>query len=272
MRVRPPAVAGRFYPGDRGRLRAAVAGYVDCARAHSGAGDARVPKAIIGPHAGYMYSGPVAGTAYASVSSARGVVERVVLIGPAHRVAVDGLVLPSADALLTPIGPAPVDRAAREVALTCTGVGTDDDAHAEEHSLEVHLPFVQHVLGTEVQVLPLLVGRAAPQTVAAVVDALWGGRETLVVVSSDLSHYHPYAVAQARDRRTASAIVNGEVDAIGPHEACGAFPIRGLLTVARRKALDARLLDLRNSGDTAGSTDRVVGYGAFAFSEHSGDA
>jgi AmmeMemoRadiSam system protein B len=265
MHVRLPAVADRFYPGDRAALRPAVAAYVDGARSALAAADVTAPKAIIGPHAGFMYSGPIAGSAYASVAPGRGVVERVVLIGPAHRVPIDGLALPSADVLLTPIGPIEVDLAARDVAMSCAAVAIDDHAHAQEHSVEVHLPFIQHVLGSDVRVVPIVVGRAAPQTVAAVLAALWGGPETLIVVSSDLSHYEPYAVARSHDRRTANAIVNGDIDEIGPYDACGAFPIRGLLAEARRHDLDATLLDLRNSGDTAGPTDRVVGYGAFAF-------
>jgi len=268
VRVRSPAVAGRFYPGDRGALRAAVAEYVDGASAAHCAADTTAPKAIIGPHAGYMYSGPIAGSAYASVAPSRGVVKRVVLVGPVHRVPIDGLAIPSADALVTPLGSVDVDRDARDVAVGCAGVTVDDRAHAEEHSLEVHLPFIQHVLGPDVLVVPIVVGRAATQTVAAVLDALWGGSETLVVVSSDLSHYHPSAVARSRDLRTANAIVHREIDAIGPHDACGAVPIQGLLTAAHGLDLDVILLDLRNSGDTAGPTDRVVGYGAFALTQH----
>ena len=269
MRVRPSAVAGQFYPGDPDTLRAAIAEYVARASTAFCTGGMITPKAIIGPHAGYVYSGPIAGSGYATVAPARGVVQRVVVVGPAHRVPIEGLAVPSVDAFATPLGPIEIDQAAREVAVGCAGVVVDDRAHAEEHSLEVHLPFLQHVLGTDVSVVPIVVGRTPPQRVAAVLAALWGGPETLIVVSSDLSHYDPYAVARSHDRRTASAIVNGEIDVIGPRDACGAVPIRGLLTAGRQHDLDVRLLDLRNSGDTAGPTDRVVGYGAFALTARS---
>ena len=262
MRVRQPAVAGLFYPADEHELRAALAEYcsVECGS------DARpTPKALIAPHAGYVYSGPIAGHAYSAAHTLAGRVERVVLLGPAHRVPVDGLAVPTVDAFLTPLGPAVIDSDARAVALECAGVVADDLAHAPEHSLEVQLPFLQHALGTDVRVLPLVVGRASAETVAGVLDALWGGAETLIVVSSDLSHYETYAAAREHDRRTARAIVDRALDHIGPYDACGAYPIRGLLAATGAEPLDGHCLDLRNSGDTAGARDRVVGYGAFTF-------
>lgn len=267
MRVRRSAVAGRFYPADPNALRALIANYLDRARADRAGSNGGVgPKAIIGPHAGYVYSGPIAASAYTSVAPLEGVVERVVLLGPAHLVPLDGLAVPSVDAFITPLGPVEIDGHAREIALDCPNVVVDDCAHAAEHSLEVHLPFLQYVLGAGFAALPVVVGHASAHSVGAVLDALWGGQETLIVVSSDLSHYEPYAAAQQHDRRTAQAIVTGSFGQIGPHDACGASPVRGLLHAANQRELDVQLLDLRNSGDTAGPTDRVVGYGAFALS------
>lgn len=258
-RLRPAAVAGSFYPSDAGRLVTMIDEDVTAAP-HGGA----VPKAIIAPHAGYIYSGPIAGSAYARLAPARGRVSRVVLLGPAHRVPVDVMAVPSADAFETPIGTASVDAEARAQALTVPGVVVDDRAHAPEHSLEVHLPFLLRVLGPDIKVLPVLVGHASPERVAELLDLFWEDDATIVVVSSDLSHYHDYDTAVTRDRATARAVIDKHLEAIGPYDACGAYPVRGLLEIARRRGLDVELLDLRNSGDTAGDRARVVGYGAFA--------
>lgn len=269
--VRPTAVAGLFYPDDPD----ALASVIDADLAE-GAGrlpqlpmsmetGCRCPKAIIAPHAGYVYSGPVAGTAYASIAGRRGTVTRVVLLGPSHRIAVRGMALPSVDAFATPFGPVPVDEDARRVALGFRGVRIDDRPHADEHGLEVHLPFLQRALGTDGwSVLPVVVGNAQWPDVAALLDELWGGGETLIVVSSDLSHYHDRCTAERLDARTAAAIVAGAVDHIRPNDACGAYPVRGLLVAARHHGATITLLDLRNSGDTAGDPERVVGYGSFA--------
>jgi AmmeMemoRadiSam system protein B len=268
-RVRPPAVAGTFYPADPAALAAEVDALLEDA-AHVSAGPATPtdpaapPKALIVPHAGYVYSGPVAASGYATLRGARSKVTRVVLLGPAHRVPVAGLATSSADAWRTPLGDVPIDAEARATACELPGVTVDDRAHAPEHSLEVHLPFLQRILGDDFALVPFVVGRAEPATVAAVLEGLWGGPETLVVVSSDLSHYLDHATATARDRRTASTIVDGRSDALAPDDACGAYPVRGLLVAAARHGIEPTLLDLRNSGDTAGSRDRVVGYGAFA--------
>jgi hypothetical protein len=259
VRVRPPAVAGTFYPDDAGTLAADVDRFVRDARY-----DGAPPKAIIVPHAGYVYSGAIAGSGYAAITPLRGTTTRVVLLGPAHRVPLAGLAIPSVDAFATPLGPVEIDAAARDSALACDGVVVDDAPHAPEHSLEVHLPFLQHELGTEFRVLPVVVGHAPPVMVARVLDTLWGGDETLIVVSTDLSHYENYESARAHDAHTVAAILAGDVDAIDPYDACGAYPVRGMLAAAQRHALDVRLLDARNSGDTAGPRDRVVGYGAFA--------
>ena len=222
------------------------------------------PKALIAPHAGYRYSGPIAATAYRTLAPARGTVARVLLAGPAHFVPVPGVALSSAEAFATPLGPVTIDDAARDRALTVAGTVVDDTAHAGEHSLEVHLPFLTEVLGP-VPVLPLLVGQGGSTVLADVLDALWGGDETRIVVSTDLSHYHDDATAKAIDRETADAIV-ARSERLEPERACGAAAVLGLLEVARRQDLAVRLLDLRTSADTAGDPDRVVGYGAFALS------
>ncbi len=226
MRFRQAAVAGSFYPDDPNTLRTALAEYLDIARAERGRGDddGATPKAIIGPHAGYVYSGPIAASGYASIAPLAGVVQRVLLLGPAHRVPLDGLAVPSVDAFATPLGPVAIDEQARAIALGCDGVVVDDLAHATEHSLEVHLPFLQCTLGPNVCVLPVVVGLASAPTVADMLTALWGGPETLIIVSSDLSHYEPYTLAQQHDRRTARAILDGAIDAIGPYDACGVVP------------------------------------------------
>jgi AmmeMemoRadiSam system protein B len=259
-RVRPAAVAGTFYPADPTVLGAEV----DRLLAEVPATAEAAPKALIVPHAGYVYSGPIAATGYATVRDSPVPFTRVVLLGPAHRVAVLGLATSSADAWSTPLGEVTIDAEARDAACQLPGVSVDDDAHVGEHSLEVHLPFLQRVLGGEFTLAPFVVGRAEPEVVAAVLDRLWGGPETLIVVSSDLSHYLDHASATVRDRHTASMIVEERVAALAPDDACGASPVRGLLVAGSRHGVHPCLLDLRNSGDTAGSSDRVVGYGAFA--------
>jgi AmmeMemoRadiSam system protein B len=261
-RVRPPAVTGIFYPARADALAAAVDEYVASApTSEHGA----PPEALVAPHAGYVYSGAVAGTAYASLARHRGLVERVVLLGPAHYVPVTGIATTSADAFLTPLGLVPIDDDARHAVLQVAGVHVDDRAHAPEHSLEVQLPFLIRVLG-DVRILPLVVGLADSDTIVAALERVWTGPETVVVVSSDLSHYLSYDAARARDLHTANAIVSGDVEAIAPDDACGAHALRGFLRLAEARGLAARVLDLRSSGDTAGPRDRVVGYGAFAWS------
>jgi AmmeMemoRadiSam system protein B len=258
--VRAAAVAGTFYPADPGRLAHDVDGYV-------GAGSADpAPKALIAPHAGYVYSGPIAGRAYARLRGARGQVTRVVLVGPAHFVALTGLAVSGADRWVTPLGPVEVDDAARRGMLELPDVVLADAPHAPEHSLEVHLPFLLRVLGS-FQLVPVVVGRASPDAVAAVLETVWGGPETLIVISTDLSHYYDHDTATVLDRRTAAAVVAGRADDIGPEDACGALAVRGLLVAARRHGLRTDLVELGTSADTAGPRDRVVGYGAFALTE-----
>jgi AmmeMemoRadiSam system protein B len=256
-------VAERFYPGDPRELELAVRSYLEDARISCDA-DEPAPKALIVPHAGYIYSGPVAASAYVRCEAARGRIERVVLLGPAHRVPVRGLAAPGHEAFATPLGDVPLDRAALARALALPQVVELDRAHAHEHSLEVQLPFLQQVLG-RFALAPLLVGDAEPGEVAELLEALWGGPETLVVVSSDLSHHLDYATALRRDRATTRAIGELRGEDLDFEDACGRIPIQGLLLEARRHGLQAQTLDLRSSGDTAGPRHSVVGYGAYAF-------
>jgi AmmeMemoRadiSam system protein B/AmmeMemoRadiSam system protein A len=260
--VRPAAVAGRFYPGNKGELEASVRRYLAGAKAV----DHRVPKAIIAPHAGYVYSGAVAASAYARLLPARGKIARVVLLGPCHRVPVKGLALSAARAFATPLGDVPIDREACAWLAELPQVEVFDESHAHEHSLEVHLPFLQVALGS-FALVPLAVGDASETEVAEVLERAWGGPETLIVISSDLSHYLPYDEARALDAATAQAIGRLDGAAIGRDQACGRVPVRGLLALARKKKLAVAQVDLRNSGDTAGPRDQVVGYGSWLFFE-----
>lgn len=259
--VRSPAVAGTFYPADPAALAEAVSRFM--AEAGDAAGQSP-PKAVIAPHAGYVYSGPVAASAYARLAPLRGRISRVVLLGPAHRVAFRGLALPGADAFATPMGEVKVDAAAVAALSALPQVLTLPDAHAAEHSLEVHLPFLQTVLG-DFSLVPLVVGDAADEEVEEVLETLWGGEETLIVVSSDLSHYHDYATARAIDAATSASIIALDETRIGFEQACGRAPIGGLLRCARRRGMRADCIDLRSSGDTAGPRGEVVGYGAYVF-------
>jgi len=259
--VRPPAVAGMFYPGDAMALRQMIQGCFG--RAHAVPGVR--PKALIVPHAGYIYSGPVAASAYALLEPLRTVIRHVVLLGPVHRVWVPGLALPGVGAFSTPLGTVPVDQAAIARIADLPQVEVSAAAHAQEHSLEVHLPFLQSVLA-DFDLVPLAVGEASAEEVAEVLDRLWGGEETLIVVSSDLSHFLSHQDAERTDHATAQAILRLDSHLDG-QQACGAYPINGLMLAAKRRGLEAHVLDLRNSGDTAGDHRQVVGYGAFAFSE-----
>jgi AmmeMemoRadiSam system protein B len=206
----------------------------------------------------------VAASAYARIAGRRSAVTRVVLLGPNHRVPLRAVALPAADALATPLGVVPVDVDAREALAARPGVVVDERPHADEHSLEVQLPFLQVVLGDDWTVVPLLVGQVSDEEVADLLADLWGGPETLVVISTDLSHYHDHRTAQGLDADTAAAVVAGRWRDVVPDRACGAHPLRGLLLEVGRRGLPVELLDLRTSGDTAGDRNRVVGYGAFA--------
>ena len=262
--VRPAAVAGAFYPADPRRLKADVSAML--AKAPSAHAEHR-PKALIAPHAGYVYSGEVAARAFSAVAG--GSVDRVVLIGPAHYVPFRGIAVPSAEAFATPLGSVPVDKQAQAILAEFPFVSRNDSAHAPEHALEVELPFLQAVLGA-FTLLPLLVGQVSPREVGMLLGQLWGGPETLIVVSSDLSHFHEYETAQRLDAATAALIERGAWAELSPNHACGALPIAGLLIEAERRGLRARRLALCNSGDTAGGRSRVVGYGAWSFAEDAG--
>jgi hypothetical protein len=258
--MRQPAVAGSFYPADPAGLRALVGGLLAAARPPA----AVRPKALIVPHAGYVYSGPVAATAYATLAPRAGEIRRVVLLGPSHFVPLRGLALPGVEAFSTPLGRVELDLDAVRSIERLPGVQTLAQAHASEHSLEVQLPFLQVVLG-DFRLVPLAVGEADAGQTAAVLDALWGGDETLIVISSDLSHYRGYAAAALIDAETARSIERLDGEDIDGEHACGCHPIRGLLRLARGRGLSVVPLDRRNSGDTAGDRRRVVGYGAWAF-------
>lgn len=259
--IRDPAVAGFFYPDDPGELRATIEALLERAGRQPGP----APKALIAPHAGYVYSGAVAASAYARLLPYRDRYRRVVLLGPCHRVACRNLATSGADVFRSPLGDVPLDKTAI-AALDAGKVSVFEPAHQFEHSLEVHLPFLQVALG-RFALVPLVVGDATPETVAEVLETLWGDEETLIVISSDLSHYLSYDKAVTRDRLTCEAIEHLDAPHIGFDDACGATPVGGLLIEAKRRAMGVVTLDLRNSGDTAGSKDRVVGYGAWMLVE-----
>ncbi len=265
--VRSAAVAGLFYPAEPDVLARDVRRFLDAVPASP----APTPKAIIAPHAGYVYSAPIAASVYARLAGARNIITRVVLIGPSHRIAFSGLAVPSAEAFETPLGRVPLDREMIGRLRQIPGVITQDAAHAQEHSLEVHLPFLQTVL-ERFMLVPVVAGDASPAMVAAALEILWGGDETLVVISSDLSHYQAYPAARQMDRQTSQAIERLDPGIVGPDQACGRTPIAGLLMEARRHQLTVETVDLRSSGDTAGPRDRVVGYGAWAFVQKTASA
>ena len=255
--TRLPAVAGTFYPANPTQLRHMLTTYLDDAKT-----EAKVPKAIIAPHAGYIYSGPIAASAYARLKKAHHLITRVVLIGPSHRVSFKGLALSRSNTFVTPLGNIPVDRNAVETILQLPFVEYLEQAHTQEHSLEVQLPFLQEVLD-DFSIVPIVAGEATADQVSQIIDALWGGDETLIVISSDLSHYHDYATAKQLDQATSEAIEHLQYEQLSYESACGRVPVSGLLKLAREKSLSIKNIDLRNSGDTAGDKDKVVGYGAY---------
>ncbi len=261
--IRPSAVAGSFYPGRSQTLTHDVLAMLAAASTDAASPSAPAPKALIVPHAGYIYSGSTAAQAYAQLAGVRQRIRRVVLLGPVHRVPVRGLALPGADFFATPLGQIEIDQDAVAAIDGLAQVLVSPAAHAQEHSLEVQLPFLQLALDA-FKLLPLAVGDATPAQVAQVLDLLWGGDETLIVISSDLSHFLPYATAQNVDRETVQGILHLQPE-LNHQQACGATPVNGLLLAARRHQLQPRLLGLCNSGDTAGDKGRVVGYAALAF-------
>jgi AmmeMemoRadiSam system protein B len=259
-KVQPPVVAGSFYPADPAELRAQLHSFMASAQPES----VSAPKALIAPHAGYIYSGPIAANAYAQLSSSAETISRVVILAPSHRVHFFGIACSSAELFQTPLGELEVDLESVAKLQNLPQVETLDAAFEQEHSLEVHLPFLQESLG-EFKIIPMIVGDTDPTAVDEVLELLWGGDETLIVISSDLSHYLEYEEANRIDAKTSRDIEQLQPEAISHDQACGRLPISGLLLAAQRHQLHPTTLDLRNSGDTAGSKDRVVGYGAYAF-------
>ena len=258
--VRTPAVAGMFYPDDANELRTMVRNFLN----ESKVSNEPIPKAIIAPHAGYIYSGPIAASVYARLAPAHDTINRVVLLGPSHRVPFTGFAATGMTHFATPLGTIQVDRQAINKITSFSQVSVLEQAHASEHSLEVQLPFLQEVLD-DFSLIPLVVGEASPEQIEPVLEKLWGGLETVIVISSDLSHYHDYETARKMDQLTSQAIENLSPEAIHHEQACGRNPVNGLLQIARRKKMHAKTIDLRNSGDTAGPRNQVVGYGAYVF-------
>lgn len=257
--IRPAAVAGMFYPANAEQLKSDITQYLNSAHP-----DIEPPKAIIAPHAGYIYSGPVAASAYASIIPHANKIKKVVLLGPAHRIPFMGLAAASYDGFDTPLGTIEIDTDAIKEILQLPQVKLINEAHDQEHSLEVHIPFLQMIL-KDFKLIPLVVGDASQNEVAEVLEKLWGEEETLIVISSDLSHYNAYSTAQEMDRATSVAIEKLQPEHIHYDMACGRNPVNGLLKLAKQKGLTGKTIDLRNSGDTSGPKDRVVGYGAYVF-------
>jgi AmmeMemoRadiSam system protein B len=260
--VRPPECAGRFYPAEAARLAETVDRLL--AEVPSPAADDDTPVALIVPHAGYVYSGRVAASAYRQLAEQREHIRRVVVLGPAHFARLTGAALPECSAFATPLGEIEVDQSGCALAAGLPAVTLSAGAHRREHSIEVQLPFLQRSLGPDISIVPIAVGRVETRLVANVISALWTDESTAVVVSSDLSHYQDQATAERLDRRTAEAILRQDPLAIGEHAACGRYPLRALLEVTRERSLRMRQLELRTSADTTGDRSNVVGYGAFA--------
>lgn len=260
---RPTAVSGFFYPDDPVLLKQSLARYLEAEDGDEPAPPPTGFKAIIVPHAGYDYSGPVAGKVFRQLRQRADNISRVVLLGPSHRVPLRGMAIPASTRFATPLGPVPLDRSALATVAGLPEVVVSDRAHAMEHSLEVQLPFLKAVLG-DFELVPVVIGLCERESVARVLEMLWGGDETLIVVSSDLSHYHNWDEARIRDNRTAQHVLKLEAVLDG-EDACGCYAINGLLLACRHHGLSGNLVALANSGDTAGGRDRVVGYGAFGF-------
>ncbi len=255
--IREPAVAGMFYPEDRQTLQRDIDRLLTENPCQGG-----LPKALIVPHAGYIYSGPVAARAYNLLRPHAALIKRVILLGPSHRVALEGLALPGSDIFRTPLGDIRIDRQSAARLLDLPQVQELPLAHAQEHSLEVQLPFLQTVLRA-FTLLPLVVGRCTSAAVAEVLERVWGGSETLILISTDLSHFHDYRQAQQLDQSTSELICKLR-EPLGGEQACGCYPLNGLLRELKRRTMEVQLLELKNSADTAGSKHRVVGYGAYA--------
>ena len=264
--IRPPAVAGTFYPADADLLRSEIDGLLDAAfKSEHGQGDA-IPKAIIVPHAGLLFSGSLAALGFATVRALKDAVKRIVIVGPAHRMAFQGIALAKADGFATPLGTVKCDLAGLQTALSWPQVQILDDAHRQEHGLEIELPFIQRLFGedSDIGIVPLLVSRCGARQVHELIEALWGGPETLIVISSDLSHFHDYETARHMDNRTRDMIERFDAEGIDSNDACGALPVAGMLMSARKRGMRIKTLGMANSGDVTGDKSRVVGYGAWA--------
>jgi len=256
--IRQAAVAGTFYPAGKGELHDMLVTMLTVVPRDTWP----APKAMIVPHAGYIYSGPVAATGYARLPAVADSIQRVIVMGPSHRVAFRGIAVPDAAVFQTPLGEISLDTESIQCLLALPQVHIDNDSHRFEHSVEVHLPFLQETLNS-FTLVPVVVGDATATEVCEAIELLWGGSETLLVISSDLSHYHDYAAARQRDRATSDAIESLAFEKISYEDACGRNPVSGLLLYARQHGLAVETLDLRNSGDTAGPRNQVVGYGTY---------
>ena len=255
--IRQPAVAGSFYPDNPHTLKAMIESYLRQVVPVN-----KAPKAMIVPHAGYIYSGEIAASAYARLQSKRSTTKRVVLLGPSHRVGFTGMALSHADAFNTPLGDIPLDIEAIASLTNYPFVDYMDQAHLSEHSLEVQLPFLQMTLDS-FQLIPIVVGDCPAEQIEQVLELFYGKDDTLIVISSDLSHFHDYATAQRLDKETSEKIEHLDYQHLDYDSACGRVPVSGLLALAKKKSLQIKTIDLRNSGDTAGDKSRVVGYGAY---------
>ena len=262
-KIRTAAVAGLFYPAEPSVLAATLSQLLKQTEYDE---KLQTPKVIIAPHAGYIYSGITAARVYKQLKPSKDIIKRVVIFGPAHRVAFSGVALSDADRFTTPLGDVDIDKSFNQQLLALDNVHILDQAHLQEHSLEVQLPFLQYLL-SDFSIIPIVAGHNSSKLVADILELVWGGSETLIVISSDLSHFHDYQTAQNIDKETTEAILDCNFNAIHPQQACGCFAINGLLRYAQNHPLEASLIDLRNSGDTAGDHDKVVGYAAFSFTE-----
>ena len=266
--IRPPAVASMFYPGGTAELRKAVKKYLSNAVTEEDPklkkGETAELRTLIVPHAGYIYSGKIAACAYRLLEKNQNQFKRVLLLGPSHRVWLKGAAFPKTDAFETPLGEIALDKELKEKILAdFSWISVSDEAHSEEHCLEVQLPFLQETL-RDFELLPLVVGDAKTELVAALIQQFSEDHETLIVISTDLSHFHDYQTAREIDARTANAIELLEQNRISTEDACGAYPLRGALLAASQNQWNVHRLGLCNSGDTSGDRERVVGYGAWA--------
>ncbi len=260
--VRTTAVAGAFYPSEPEILSKDIQRYIEETPSVS----LPVPKAIIVPHAGYEYSAGVAASAYKLLKSGRKSIKKVVILAPSHKIGFNGMALTKASAYETPLGNVEIDKEMNEQLLALPLVDYLEEAHKSEHSLEVQLPFLKEALD-DFKLIPVITGNASPTDVETLLETVWGKKDTLIVISTDLSHYLPYNEACILDNKTKTAIENLDIDSIEQEQACGYVPLKGMLTIAKAKKMQVETLEVKNSGDTSGSKNRVVGYGAWAFLE-----